>query len=322
MRINQRAFAPSLTHTPRSTIRIAKMAPTSHATSSLNFTLQDPQASPPSQNYGTILYTHCLCPYAERAWLALLEKVTVPGCGNSLIAFSFAHSLQSFSPVQGTPFHLVQIDLSSKPSWYRTINPRGLVPAVSHNGKIIIESLDIIRWADRELEGPSLTPSDSLIKQRMDKIISAGSVLSDAGLSILSGRSGRYWGIGSDPSQSQKKSFEQALKKGILDPVEESGGPYLMGESVTLADIAVYPFVKRFAVACPEFSGYDVYKALNGAVGKWLKAMEERPACRVSSADDGLLLKAYRKHRSLDFFDYDSYLCCDLHPQNEKYRSK
>jgi hypothetical protein len=41
-----------------------------------NFTLQDASSSPPTQDGRIILYTHCLCPYAERAWLALLEKVT------------------------------------------------------------------------------------------------------------------------------------------------------------------------------------------------------------------------------------------------------
>lgn len=46
-----------------------------------NFTLQDAGPSSIVQNGKNILYAHCLCPYAERAWLALLEKVndaTVP----------------------------------------------------------------------------------------------------------------------------------------------------------------------------------------------------------------------------------------------------
>jgi hypothetical protein len=40
-----------------------------------NFTLQDAGPSSIIQSEKCILYTHCLCPYAERAWLALLEKV-------------------------------------------------------------------------------------------------------------------------------------------------------------------------------------------------------------------------------------------------------
>ena len=53
-----------------------RVMPTSAATSGLkfNFTLEDAGTSPPSNNK-TVLYAHCMCPYAERATFALLEKV-------------------------------------------------------------------------------------------------------------------------------------------------------------------------------------------------------------------------------------------------------
>ena len=66
-----------------------------------------------------VFYTHVLCPFAERVWLTLLEK-------------QVAHTL-------------VQVDLSRKPTWYRSINPRGLVPCVTYEGNSIIESEDICR---------------------------------------------------------------------------------------------------------------------------------------------------------------------------------
>lgn len=48
--------------------------------------------------------------YAERVFIALLEKQV--------------------------PFHLVHVDLARKPAWYRGVNPRGLVPAVQHEGEV------------------------------------------------------------------------------------------------------------------------------------------------------------------------------------------
>jgi glutathione S-transferase len=232
---------------------------------------------------------------------------------------------------QDVPFHLVHIDLSSKPAWYRSINPRGLVPAVADSdGTIHVESLDICRWlADTDLSSssgnnsssPSLAPSDAAGKARMNKIISAGSALSEAGLSFLSGRSGRYWGIGTGQAASQRAEFESALKKAIVDPIKENKGPFLMGTQLTIADIAVFPFVKRYQVACKEFcNGYNVSSVLDGVVGQWLEAMGQRPACQITTACDELLLQAYKKHLSLDFFDYDSYEVTELHPQNEVYR--
>lgn len=46
---------------------------------------------------------------------------------------------------QGLDYNLIQIDLSSKPSWFRQINTSGLVPAVEYDGKIFTESSDICR---------------------------------------------------------------------------------------------------------------------------------------------------------------------------------
>ena len=213
------------------------------------------------------------------------------------------------------------------------------MPAVqAPDGSIQVESIDICRWVDTELSTsndissnndnndsssyPALSPPDAAGKARMNKIISAGSAFSEAGLSFLSGRNGRYWGIGSGQTAQQRTEFESALKRAIVDPINENkGGPFLMGNTITLADIAVYPFVKRYQLACREFcNGYDVSSVLNGVVGQWLDAMGQRPACQITTAKDELLLKAYKQHKGLDFFDYDTYLATELHPQNEEYR--
>lgn len=63
-------------------------------------------------------------------------------------------------------------------------------------------------------------------------------------------------------------------------------------------------------------TGYNVEAALGGAIGGWLAAMDARPSCKATAADSELLLAALRKHRSLDFFDYDSFSSCKLHPHN------
>lgn len=80
-------------------------------------TLQD--ASPASDS--VVLYTHMMCPYAQRAWLVLVEK--------------------------NAPHTLVHVDLSSKPEWFLRMNPRGQVPFAALQGDAQGESLDICRRA-------------------------------------------------------------------------------------------------------------------------------------------------------------------------------
>lgn len=128
------------------------------------------------------------------------------------------------------------------------------------------------------------------------------------------GRTGRYWGIGSGQSAAQRSAMDAALR-GLAASLSKHGGPFLLGAAPTLADIAVYPFAKRFAVAAP-LTGYDVAAAAGGAIGGWLAAMDARPSCATTAADPGLLLKAFQQHMSLDFFDYESYTAFQLHPHN------
>lgn len=217
---------------------------------------------------------------------------------------------------QGAPFDLVHVDLSNKPAWFTTsVTPRGLVPALQHGGKVHLESLDICKYIDVAIPGPPLSIDDTSIQS---EVIKAGADLSDAGLKLLAG-TGRSWGIGSGQTESQKAAFRNALSRAIVDPIQRFGGPYLLGSSVSLADLVVWPFVRRFDIAAREFAGFDVSQELDGVVGKWLGVMGSRPACQVTFPNADLFLKAFHRHKSLDFFDYDTYRSCELHPDNAIY---
>jgi glutathione S-transferase len=97
--------------------------------------------------------------------------------------------------MQGLPFRLVHIDLSAKPAWYRAITPRGLVPALQHNGQVHLESADICRWLDGAFDsGQRLVPEDPLLQQEMEALLSgpcSGAV--SAGLDLMAGACARPW---------------------------------------------------------------------------------------------------------------------------------
>jgi len=67
---------------------------------------------------------------------------------------------------------------------------------------------------------------------------------------------------------------------------------------------------------CAPLTGYDLTTAAGGAVGPYLAAMDARASCATAEPDAALLLQAFRKHSSLDFFDYSTYSCFQLHPHN------
>ncbi|CAG9460816.1 unnamed protein product [Pedinophyceae sp. YPF-701] len=240
------------------------------------------------------LYTHVLCPYAHRAWLAMLEK--------------------------GIDFNMRHVDLSNKPADLLRVNPRGLVPAVEHDGSVVVESADIVQWVDDTFAGPPLTPEDAAAAAAMRDLIDGplGRVQS-AGFSLMAGSTGRYWGIGSGQTSAHWESFVASLKP-LADSLERHGGPFLVGAHPTVADILVYPFLERFDVAAQGMMGFDVRAddVHGGAVGRWMDAMAARPSSGVASPDRALLLRAFERHKSLDFFDYEAYGEFDLHPHNKR----
>lgn len=103
--------------------------------------------------------------YAERVWITLLEK--------------------------GVPHRLVHVDLSRKPAWYGRVNPRGLVPALQHAGRVHTESADICRYLDAAAAGPSLTPAEPGLQQEMEALLRGPcSGVVSSGLDLMSGGPG------------------------------------------------------------------------------------------------------------------------------------
>ena len=63
----------------------------------------------------------------------------------------------------------VHIDLHNFENWapwYVEIHPNGVVPALKHNGRIVIESSVIMEYIDDAFDGPSLKPEDAWERAR------------------------------------------------------------------------------------------------------------------------------------------------------------
>lgn len=162
------------------------------------------------------------------------------------------------------------------------INPRGLVPVLIHDGKVIIESNDILTYLDAEFSGPKLIPTDqadevsALLKEEDDlhlhiraltlrfvvpsflakrtesEIIayeSTGSGTVDGIPDVSKEREAGFWrnlnASGGITDSQVRDAF--ARFKSTLDDFEAvlDERPYLMGAQCSLADIAWYIYGRR-----------------------------------------------------------------------------
>src|SRR3979490_1140794 len=99
------------------------------------------------------LISHKLCPYVQRAVIALAEK--------------------------GVAFERIDIYLANKPDWFLAISPLGRTPVLQVGDKAIFESAGILEYLEETRPTP-LDPADPLTRAEHRAWIEAGSaVLSD-----------------------------------------------------------------------------------------------------------------------------------------------
>src|SRR6185312_1698269 len=88
------------------------------------------------------LISHKLCPYVQRAVIALKEK--------------------------GVPFERIDIDLADKPDWFLKLSPLGKVPVLlvpTEQGEVaLFESNVICEYIEETQGGAALHPQDALTR--------------------------------------------------------------------------------------------------------------------------------------------------------------
>lgn len=183
-----------------------------------------------------ILYSFRRCPYAIRARLALHQA--------------------------GVAVELREVVLRNKPAEMLAISPKGTVPVLQQpDGRVIDESLDIMRWALDQHD------ADGWLMQGEADEQAALIALNDAHFKPLLDRykySERF------PEKSQAEWRAAAID--CLMPLERqlSGRDYFFGTTPSLADAAIFPFVRQFAgVDAEAFAGAPLPRLQDWLAG-WL----------------------------------------------------
>lgn len=136
-----------------------------------------------------------------------------------------------------------EILLRDKPKPMLDASPKGTVPVfITEDGQVIDESLDLMRWAlnksdpsgwldhDRQRTHALIAANDGPFKHHLDRYKYASRYKDDAarGDVDLSHRS---------DAEHHIRTLEALLAE----------GPYLFGAKQSLADIAIFPFIRQFA---------------------------------------------------------------------------
>src|ERR1700742_858842 len=157
------------------------------------------------------LISHKLCPYVQRAVIALTEK--------------------------GVPFERIDVDLANKPDWFLALSPLGRTPVLQVGDTAIFESAVILEYLE-ETQPKPLHPADPLRRAEHRGWIEFGSA-------VLNDIAGLY--SAADEAAFKVKAAQLEARFARIE-TRAVASPWFDGENFSLVDAVFGPVFRYFDV--------------------------------------------------------------------------
>lgn len=198
--------------------------------------------------------------------------------------------------------HLALGEFEQLQEWYLAINPAGVVPALEDNGAVVLESTLILEYLEDAYPERPLRPTDPRARARMrwwtrqvDDIMHPSlrplsftrfvapraQALSAGELDELQARTPKkeiaeLWRrAAQSPYSDEELAAHVAKVRDLLVKMDETLGvsPWLAGDSYSLADVAMTPYVRRLV----QLQKQELWADLP-ATADWWARVARRPA--------------------------------------------
>ena len=205
-----------------------------------------------------------VCPFAQRSRLALLEKAL--------------------------DHEIVEIDLRNKPDWFAAVSPYSKVPVLLDGETRVWESTIINEYLDERFPSPPLMPETAAGRAAMRIWIAFDDTkFVPATYKVLLARD----------EPDKRRLYAETIVDALVFMEREAlakraGGPWWLGEELSLADLSIYPHMERLAVLA-EYRGIHLPPEC-GRLREWIAAMQERPSVRATLKDDAYHVAAYSRY--------------------------
>lgn len=187
-----------------------------------------------------ILYSFRRCPYAMRARMALIAS--------------------------GISIEIREVELRNKPKAMLTASPKGSVPVlVLPDGSVIDESWDIMLWALRQNDPQNWLGGHENTLPAAQRLLEENDTVFKCNLDCYKYPE-RFPEHPQDFYRAQGAVFLQKLEAHLR------ATPYLLGNTLSIADAALLPFVRQFAAVDAHWFASAPYPKLRDWLTKfWLR---------------------------------------------------
>lgn len=194
-----------------------------------------------------VLISHHLCPYVQRAAIALTEK--------------------------GVPFDRVYVDLGNKPNWFLALSPLGKTPVLKVGETAIFESAVILEYVEETHLNP-LHPAHPISRAEHRSWIEFGSAVLNDIAGLYGAPDGKTLCAKTDALAAKFERLEGRLRT----------GPYFDGERFSLVDAAFGPVFRYFDVF-DQIGDFGILTDKPKSLA-WRAALADRPSVRDAAAED------------------------------------
>lgn len=164
------------------------------------------------------------------------------------------------------------------PGQMGALNPFYKIPAITHGDMTLYESTAILRYLDRTFPGPKLWPQDSRQAALCDQWVSAvNDSLVNSALRFLA----NHFGFLAVPQEMADMYLAKA--RDVVPVFERQLGQsrYLVGDSVTAADLFLAPIVFYF----PAIPGLKEIGEASPNLARWAGDMSARPSLKATEPE-------------------------------------
>ncbi len=193
------------------------------------------------------LISHHLCPYVQRAVIALREK--------------------------GVPFERIDVDLANKPAWFTALSPLGKTPVLKTGGAAIFESAVILEYLE-ETQPLPLHPADPLRRAEHRSWVEFGSAVLNDIAGLYSAANAASFAAKADNLSEKFLRLERRI----------SAAPYFDGKGFSLVD-AVFGPVFRYFNVFDRIGAFGIL-AGKPKVAAWREALAARSSIRAAVAEN------------------------------------
>ncbi|CAE7250903.1 bsn [Symbiodinium microadriaticum] len=197
------------------------------------------------------------CPYCQKVWLLLEEK-------------------QVDYEVEKVPMR----SYGDKPREFMALVPRGLLPAMEIDGKVMTESLDIMFTIEGAFPDPDkpMFPASGPLRDRAAKLLSLERQLFGAWCSYLFRPEMPLIG-------GSERDFTSALQAVDSELAKNTESPFFLPyQHPTIVDMQYVSHVERAVASAMYYKGYDVRKKF-AHIDEWLSAYEKLPHYMATKSD-------------------------------------